>query len=1188
MLGLRATPWFAALRAGAAGEVVATELLLAAFATGPGGALPVFSGRREMNSARVLATGTGEVGEAVQGRLTAVLDTLQHVAAGQTLIQFHDAIIANSSQVVGSRTAQDEMISPLAWAEANAGFSVTTLPAGNNFNWPSSGTYLIENVDFTNHAMSPLSGAVNITFINCRFGGDYGASIQYDFGGSHNVRIYWCDIAGPEDGTGPSLIMRRRAGAGSLHIVGCDVWGFYSDGIKLSSGDKFMFNRVDSPTMNPPGIAVWDSEATYQIGDTVVAVGADPRFAAVFYENTVADNTTSPDFAGSPGNNLGLDELTGWIKSNPHSDLIGFTGNGGSIDVIGNVLNGDWERRFAQHPSGYTGGINGNIWMGDQTADFTGSRIIGNLMTRHPDPNGGNPLGQHRGVLIAFNRIETISHVADGFWLRKGGGPASLIQGNTNPADSEGALTLNNGGGGNILVSGTDATVIDTETAETGDTMKARDAFLAPELYQGSWTTIATIDGEGDFEGWITGAPRAHHGYRSSVRYAASPAQMATSTNSCYVGWIVADWGQSDNRALGGDGGNIAGVPAVTALHDNRVRFVTLARAGQGNGAVTADELNIYDIAGESPSSRAPVWAMANVLMRYMTDGPIVLMGHAVSGSPDRSVIDDSVDHRYWQDEVTILTAGQPHLIDRERPVVIDVARWAWSSAAKYGSGVSLDLMGRYLFGLETDGSPATRDSSHGSSGQAYTLNHMWSDIYDWNAGARLTLSGQFSIEDETIAHNIFEDHPVYGPYCLGFPVGLPRYGVVKGAQPPSWADIAHPSQFVPHGANRALAIEAESMARALGLTDPPMFFDWIDWGDGEEDDKRYVHVGIDGHDVTTLRYELDPEEEPGAFGQVLNFVLNGANVRDATLVTFKGQRRVRLQKPGLAEWNGADLLTMTSGPGVAETNEERDTLFQLDWPCTPSSIPELLATPLSQWTTTAPTLFDNPLPAPSGLPEPEHVGDYTYAATINSDTAQVVASIESDGSPLIIFVAARNNVTGTNALSAATLGGVGILGSAFVNASAGAIRIAAFRVASPASETLDLSITSPLALRGVTVQAFKEPAGMGSVQASGGGTFGASATIGMLGSSDVATADNTTVLAMAAWTQVVTLEGSTALPQLPESAGGFVQVNPVSDRRITMFGLSGVVNNAGGAGTATASESATRARAFILWNPPA
>jgi len=576
--------------------------------------------------------------------------------------------------------------------------------------------------------------------------------------------------------------------------------------------------------------------------------------------------------------------------------------------------------------------------------------------------------------------------------------------------------------------------------------------------------------------------------------------------------------------------------------------------------------------------------------MARMTDGPIILMGHAVSGSPDRSVIDDSVDHRYWTDEVLIASAGQPHLIDRDRPVVIDVARWAWSSAGKYGSGVSLDMMGRYLFGLETDGSPATRDSSHGSGSQAYTLNHMWSDIYDWDAGARLTLSGQFSIEDETIAHDIFEDHPVYGPYCLGFPVGLPRFGDIKGGGSPSWGDPGHPSRTEPHGANRRTAIEAESMARALGLTDPPMFFDWIDWGDGEGDDPRYVHVGIDGHDVTTLRYELDDEDPPGAFGQVMNFVLNGSNVRDATLVTFKGQRRVRLQKPGLAEWSGADVLTMTHGPGVEVTNADRDTLFQLDWPCTPSAVPELLATPLSQWLTTAPTLFDNPLPPPSGL-LPEYVTTLTRETNISAATATEIGSITSTGQPLLIVLAMRGTTTSAaTPITAATLGGVDIMDDVLVNSGTNRPRMIAFRVPSPATGSLAFNITAAAGVSCAAAQVFEEPEGLGTVQASGGLALGGSNdTRGMLTSGNVATADGTVVLGFVFWTrnEVIDFVSST-LDKMANAEGGEIKVSNTSSNHLSLFGVRKVVNNAGGEGTIVSDASSVGGEFWIRYNPPA
>ncbi len=644
-------------------------------------------------------------------------------------------------------------------------------------------------------------------------------------------------------------------------------------------------------------------------------------------------------------------------------------------------------------------------------------------------------------------------------------------------------------------------------TGQPGAVVQGRMVRASDGVAVSAWTDIATATG-GVFEGYIEGAPRGFDALKAQVRYRDASNAPAETSNTCFVGWVLAYWAQSEQRWMGDTNTQDTSVSPIAATPGISVRVVTLDRAPVDMertepAPVTAAELLVFDVTGDSPTGRQPVWAFANAAAEMFDDGPIIFMGHQVSGSNDMQTVDDSnFTHRVWSDELLIAAAGQPHLVETTRPVVADAVMWGFSSAAAYTSETSaLGITGRIAFGLTPAGdpvAPGTEINLFGNGTFAYTQNHSWAEIYDWAGGARLAFR-QSPIIDVMNAQEAFNGHPVYGPWVIGFPTAFSQYWITNGTRGGDgvWFDLGHPSTNQ-HGGNSHIArMVAASLARATGAVDfGPFEWSWAEWPTAPEADKRYVYLGVNGADVTTIRREIAPATIGGAavFGEGSGGLrINGAPAQNATIVSRGGFDRVRLAKPGDADWTPADVLSQDMpafgtgdlvGTGMTE-DQRRDTLSRYqDFPLVPTGLASLPGVPVGY--RPAAGILANQIPAPA-------VGVALVLQTLfdaDPDMAvgepRVAASVTGhDGSPLAIFVGAQSTTSvGTRTPSAATLGANDLEPQKAENAIA-AFALSVYTINEPGTGDLDLTLTYPVLTRGVHVAIFKVT----------GGTFGSPVT---------------------------------------------------------------------------------------------
>ncbi len=656
---------------------------------------------------------------------------------------------------------------------------------------------------------------------------------------------------------------------------------------------------------------------------------------------------------------------------------------------------------------------------------------------------------------------------------------------------------------GLVLVSG---------AGQPGEVVQGRMVRAADGAAVSPWMDIATADaGNGAFEGWIEGAPRSFDALRAQVRYRDAGNAPAATPNTCHVGWVMSLFAQSDQRWLGDTTFEGVSLTPTVALADNAVRVISLARDAITPAPVTAAQLLVFDVAGAAPAGRDPVWRFANTLAETLDDGPIVVMGHAVSGTNDRQTVNDSDNGRFWEDEVLIAQAGQPHLIETDRPVALDLVYWAYSSSANYNTAASaLGVTGRVAFGLDPSGNPVPPGTAITDLGGSfnYVQHHSWAEIYDW-AHTRLAFK-QHPDAPVVAAQEAFIGHPVYGQYVIGFPAAFSAYWLTNGtrAADGTWFDGGHSSINQIGGASEIAALAAAGMARAVGAYDPgPLVLDYIDWPTASGDDPKYVHVGIGGRDVTTMRALYAEQTPPVAIGGdpvlggVLGFTVNGTRTVNTALAAHEGFQRIRIGKQDGSDWTNADTLayetvSINYGDLVGVTPDQgRDTLSRFqDFPIVESGLVSKPGMPVSD--RVAAGLFANQIPAPAGA-SLVHLGSFEPGG-INS-TPVTIGSIVSDGRPILIALGTRgtsNIENGTFDFPATiTLGGVDIGAALVARQDRMNIKASVYYIAAPATGALDLVATMNTNTFVNVAQAFHvaNGAGLGSVSqvgVSAGGTI--------------------------------------------------------------------------------------------------
>ena len=644
---------------------------------------------------------------------------------------------------------------------------------------------------------------------------------------------------------------------------------------------------------------------------------------------------------------------------------------------------------------------------------------------------------------------------------------------------------------------------------EPGEIVQGRMVRASDGAAVSSWMDIATADaGDGSFEGWIEGAPRSFDALRAQVRYKEAGNAPASTSNACFIGWVMSLFAQSDQRWLGDTNFEGVSLTPTVALVDNAVRVITLQRDALTPAPVNAANLLVFDVAGSPVTGRDPVWRFANTLVEVLTDGPIVVMGHAVSGTNDRQTVNDSDDGRFWKDEVLIAQAGQPHLVETDRPVALDLVYWAYSSSANYTtSAQALGITGRIAFGVDPSGAPVAPGASITEFGGSfnYIQNHSWAEIYDWRH-SRLAFR-EHPNPPVVEAQKAFIGHPVYGQYVLGFPSVFSPAWLTNGTRNPdgTWFDAGHASNNQVGGFSEIAALAAAGMAYAVGVLNPgDIMLDYIAWPTEPGDDPKYVHVGIEGRDITTMR-ELYAAENPPVeiggdqvLGGVLGFTVNGTRTIDTALVTHEGFRRIRVGKQDGSDWTNADVLAydpptinyvgLPPDPGA---DDLKDTLARfLDFPIVESGLATKPGLPLLGQVKAG--LFTNPLPASAvSYTVVEHAA---FSGITAGSPGNLTTITGHDGSPLIIFVA-TSSASGSDAgyPNAATLGGNSIHPQT-VRWASSAFKLNLYHVASPGTGDLDLDIGYGANANGGTFMIVRVDAGkLGlppTVAASGGATI--------------------------------------------------------------------------------------------------
>lgn len=1076
-------------------------LTLNAFATGPGGVSPIFSGRGEQNSGLVLVSGSGKSGEVVQGRMVAADNSLDWLASGQTLAQFHSAIIANdNNRAVGAGTQEGGFKSLADWLVENPSASVTD----NQLNLADQ-TYYAVGVDFSNVRLQEF-GSGAFYALACRFGGNnQGQVIQWDFSSEWIIELRHCDIVGPGDGTGASPFIRRRDGGdntGRLIAESCDFWGFAADMIQIRGGDKVLFNRFDAPTSLTP-TAVAYVAGTYQIGDVVVAPGSDPTVATKSWINTVAGNTASPIFTPSESGN-------GWTLRDIHGDTIVMrAGDDETTEVFGNVLNTDRTRRF--HTNSFYGAMNSALW-GKTQGDYTNVICKGNLVMTNPAYNGGTPCSNLSNAIVAFNRIETRAGIENGIWLGVVVQAPVRIQGNTDPRYDDAPLSLS------AVTVDEDYVVITSETAETGDTMVARTGELLPHIYEGTYADIATVDGSGYFEGWIEGAPRGFYALKAQVRYRDVENPAAMTSNTCFVGWVFMTLSQSDLRGLGDTNHDDSSEGLIPATPGINVRVITLQR-NTNVAPVTAENLLPYDIVGNAPAGRPPIWAFGNALGELITTAPIVVAACQVSGSSTASMMNDAVLLRFFSDDALIANAAQPHLVPGERPAVWDLVFHAFTSSEQYnGTTTAVEAIGAMLTGLDPSGDPLEIGSSQNYGGVTWIHDHSLAELVDWTHSRVAFIHAKV---DHMNAEAGFIGHPVYGSIVapLGFPQQFTLAHQTNGSMlTNTLIDGSHPSQDSIGGMNHLMRMAAASMARAVGAWTPPKNkWDRVYWPVNPGDDPKYVHVAIEGVDITTWRKILANDDPPvtvgdggtaaEVFGEAYGWRINGVRTRNTLLVSFGGQVCVRIGKPDGSNLTNADVLAWDAETLNTYTDISPNPIDPLiihrtlskwqDFAVVETGLPTVRAIPIQSRVDAG--LFTNLIPEPVSTLSLDHV--VTLSAENVSSTPVSFGSVPSDGRPLLLALgtigSSNNSTPDLNYPTSISLGGVDLLGTHLARNLGKRVKASLYYVAAPAVGNLELIAT--IGGTGFTnvVQAFhvEGGAGVGAVTSQGGAAGPTAAT---------------------------------------------------------------------------------------------
>ena len=672
-------------------------------------------------------------------------------------------------------------------------------------------------------------------------------------------------------------------------------------------------------------------------------------------------------------------------------------------------------------------------------------------------------------IVTALNMIGSASAASDGV----------SVVGNTVATEITLSAFATGPGGAAPIFSGrreqNSGLVFVSGSGEPGEVVQGRMVSASDGAGVSPWMDIATANaGDGSFEGWIEGAPRSFDALRAQVRYRDASNAPASTSNTCYIGWVLAHWSQSDDRYFGD--GNFQGVSltATTALASPvPVRIVSVDRDPDVAPAEPGD-LYVWDVTGSPPAGRDPVWRYANALRETLTDGPIILMAHQESGTGPSQSVDDNDDARFWEDELLVAQAGQPHLVEIDRPVALDLAYWAWTTSGIHNNEtLALGVTGRISFDLAPDGTPVVRDTVQTAGSVSWTQNHSWADLYDWTH-SRLAFREHY-VYDVNTSQAAFIDHPVYGDFVTGFPSNFSRAGFVHGTRQAggNWIDTGHPSTNQPGGASEVAASAALGVARATGVYNPGDFaLDFVKWPTEPADDPKYVYVGFQDRDLVTMRHLLAQQNPPvtvgGAaiMGGVSSFVVNGAQARSTALVSYGGRLRARVAKPDGSDWTHADTLTWDrefngyaglEGPTGLTSDQLLDTLSRWqDFPRVATGLSSYPALQIDSYF--AAGLFDNPLPAP-GI-------DFTVLAhetfgAVTASSPQTIHTIPNhDGSPLAIFVMTNSTASNTAGYpTGASLNGVGI-GSPVSQSQSAAFKMSVYAVPSPGTGTLALAMT--------------------------------------------------------------------------------------------------------------------------------
>lgn len=586
-----------------------------------------------------------------------------------------------------------------------------------------------------------------------------------------------------------------------------------------------------------------------------------------------------------------------------------------------------------------------------------------------------------------------------------------------------------------------------------------------------SWVDLGSTDGDGLWEGYITGAPRSFNALKAQVRYR-DYSEIGETSNTCYVGWVLAGWGQSNFRWAGSVNVEDTSVSPIAATPGIDVRFITFDRAADDAAGTTSD-LIVYEITGDSATDRQPVWAFGNVLADLLDDGPIIFMAHAVSGTSPLNSVDDSQAARNWSDEVLIAQAGQPHLIDQTRPVAIDLVWHNYTSSANWNTDAkSRDTLPRYLLGLNPDGTAVTRGATITTGAATWDADHFFTDLY--RLDTILVAQREHPVSSTNEGFEFTADDAEVGQYfsqTIPAPTG---YFLTNGSiVDDELVDGGHASNNRLGGYTNVAEQDAAGIAFALDLypVEIPQW-NYIKWPTEPEDDDRYIYVGFDGMDVETMRTILasdDPPTEPGTgeqpLGDVLGFVVNGVRTNLTTLVEYDGQIRVRIAKAADAAWTNADVLTYNLEDPIAlfisdpVPIAEREALPRyLDFAGISTGLARPRLFPVQDRPEEA--LFTNIVPAPAG-PSLEHLDSFN-GATTTSPTS--LGSVTSDGRPILIAMGTRDNSNVTNGTqgfpTAITLGGVDISGSLVARQDSQNVKGSAYYVATPATGSLELVVT--------------------------------------------------------------------------------------------------------------------------------